>query len=213
MRKTVLFIIMLFLIPAVFGWGISYSNTNFVLKKGQTQEVTFSLQNYVGDEVKRIIIKLEGDNEIAKIKDAKDYYILPPKTKDYPLVLVLSIPEDKAKTEYNVEVDFIAYPYGSGVSIASGKSVKFNVKVPDGDPNLKSEPKKEESLQDAYANIDKKIAESEHIKKQEKQNIVVGESQISELRFWGVGVLVLAVAAGVLIYFRQRRKKLYEKML
>ncbi len=127
----VLFILLPFISAMAYAWGIAYKDNSFVMRSGEAQNVSFMLQNYVGDEPKKIAVALEGNTEIASVSNKKDYYLLPPKTKDYEIVVRIAIPKP-AKKSYKLNVNFISLPESGNVGLATAKVIPVNIEVSDG---------------------------------------------------------------------------------
>lgn len=164
MKKTILFILLsLVMPPFASAWGIAYASDHFTLEQGQKQDIHFTLQNYVGDDVKRIIIELGGDKEIATILDKKEYYLLPPRTKDQRVTIQVAIPE-RAKQNYSIKVNFISYTGDGGVSLSNVKVIPLTIDVPDGtlnDTAPDEQPLETSNLTETYQEIEEKIEKAE----------------------------------------------------
>jgi len=166
MERVILLILLFSIIlsPFASAWGIAYASNHFTLEQGQKQEIDFTLQNYVGDDVKRIIIELSGDKEIATVLDKKEYYLLPPKTKDHRVTIQVAVPEP-AKQNYHIKVNFISYAGDGGVSLSNVKVIPLNIDVPDGtlnDTTPDEQPLETPSnLVETYQEIEEKIEKEE----------------------------------------------------
>ncbi len=215
MKKIFVFsIISLIVIPLfAHAWGIAFVNDHFTLKQGQTQDVKFSMQNYVGDESKRMLIELSGDKEIATILDKKDYYLLLPKTKDYPIVIRIAIPE-QAQKSYEVKANFIAYAGGSGISLSTAKVVPIYIEVPDG--TLTEQPEETSlDLTKTYQKAEEKIEEEEgqtQTSAPKVQSLAVLEEKTTFdlLPFVLIIIAVLIVLISTTIYIQKKRRKKLE---
>ncbi len=177
-KGLVLVFLVLFLCPMVYGWGIAYASDQFTMRPSEEKLVKFTLQNYVGNNVERIIVRLSGDKEIANVIDPQDYYLIPPKTKDYPVTLRLKIPKT-ARKHYEVRVEFIAH-YGEGdIGFAKAKVITLTVDVPEG--TLAAAPRVEEeetNLIKTYEKVTEKIKENVHKETTSKVNKVTGAAQL-----------------------------------
>ena len=164
MKKKTVFLLLCLVItlPFASAWGVAYATNHFTLQPGDEIEVDFTLQNYVGDDVKRIIVRFTGDKEIATIVDPQEYYLLPPKTKDYPLTVKLQIPEP-AKRHYEVKVEFITYYGERNVGFATAKVIPLIVDVPEGTEPASTNATPEADLTETYKEIEKEIGEREEI--------------------------------------------------
>ena len=210
MKKIFIFMILsLIMIPTLtYAWGIAFAEDHFTLKQGEKYDVKFGLQNYVGDESKRIIIELSGDKEIATVLNKKDYYLLPPKTKDYDVLIQVSIPKP-AKKNYKVDVNFIAYPGSGGISLATAKVIPIYIEVPDG--TLTEEPKETPlDLSKTYQDVEEVIEKEEGKAPTTKvQGLAILEtkdaSNLLPIVLMIAGLLVLLIS--VTIYFQKKRKR------
>jgi hypothetical protein len=149
---------LILIVPFAHAWGITFIDNHFTLKQGQKHDIKFTLQNYVGDDTKRVVVKLSGDSEIASIINEQDYYLLPPKTKDHEVIIHLDIPE-KAKKEYKVDVNFIAYSGGSGIGLSTAKVIPVYIEVSDGTLTEEKTEEKPLDLTETYQEIEEKIQE------------------------------------------------------
>jgi len=152
-------------LPFAAAWGIAYANNHLTVEQGQKREVNFTLQNYVGNELKRIIVELNGDKEIATILNKKDYYLLPPKTKDSHVIIQIAVPKP-AKKNYRVNVNFIAFTGSGGISLSNVKVIPLYIDVPDGtlsntDVALQEQADIPVNLTKTYQEIEEKIEKTE----------------------------------------------------
>ncbi len=77
------------------------------LQPGQTREVTYLLQNMVGDEDFTLQAELEQPNPYVTFKDKVPVYKVPAKTKDIPVTIIIAVPSDaKIGTVMPVTVAF-----------------------------------------------------------------------------------------------------------
>jgi len=211
--KIIIILMVLSLAPTVHAWGISYITDDFTVHAGATHQVRFNLQNYVGNEPKRIVIELDGETAIASIINKKDYYLLPPKTKDHEVIVELAIPQP-AKRAYQVKVHFIALPDAGLVGMANAKTISLSVEVPDG--TLPDEPLEESplDLQELYQKAEEDIKQQEPKQTKGKSTptgLTISGQQSSSLRslFLVVAIGVLAIMAIAILRGRKRKKNLY----
>lgn len=115
-------------------WGVTVPVNNLVMHPGDSSEVGYTLQNYVGDKTLRIVASVAGDSEVAEIV-GENAFTLPPKTKDVPLTLRISIPSDAkyAKSHYDVQLKLLSGRTGSGMELVSEKVVSLGIDVPAGE--------------------------------------------------------------------------------
>jgi len=213
MKKIILFILFISLLPAAYAWGIAYAQDHFVLKQGETTDVTFFMQNYVEPNTKRIVIELSGDAEIATIVDKQESYLLPPKTKDHEVIIRLQIPE-AAKKEYEVEVNFIAHNSKGGVGISTAKVISLTVDVPDG--NVAAESVKTElNLAKIYDELEeqKEKEEGEETSRKQLTGLTILKDPASSsksLKVLLISLLALVglVMSGYVFVSRKRRRNL-----
>lgn len=213
MKKFLTILISLILVlPWAQAWGISYAENQFTLEPGQELEVKFGLQNYVGDESQRIIVKLSGDSEIASILDPQDYYLLPPKTKDIPVIIKIALP-DPARKKYEVQVNFIDYQGGGGVGLATAKVIPIKIDVPQGTLAEEKAPEKPLDLGSTYQTVEKQIAENEGQSASPKiQGLaILDEKSVKTLLPAVIIIVVIIISAIALtIYFQKKRQKKIE---
>lgn len=121
---------LLFSSAEVSAWGIAFSTNDITVYSGDESSMNLNLQNFVGEETKKIYVRFKGDSDIASIVDAEEYYLLKPRTSE-DITLKFTIPKP-AKKSYEVDVEFLAQSTDAGVSLASAKIVTFRITVPDG---------------------------------------------------------------------------------
>lgn len=170
----------LLLCSTAYAWGIAYANDQFTMLPGEEKYINFTLQNYVGDDVQRIILQVTGDDEIVTLLDPQDYYLLPPKTKDYPVPFRVNIPPTEVRKQYNVKMQFIAhYGGGEGIGFATGKIIRLVIDVPEG--TLEPAPPDEEEidLTETYKKVSEQIEEEE--KPEEPADKITGQASIAVL--------------------------------
>lgn len=91
------FVLILSLIKPAHAFGVSapyWKENPLNMQPGQTREVTFLLQNMVGDEDYIATASLEQPNPYVRFKDEKPTYEVPAKTKDVPVTIIISVPPD-----------------------------------------------------------------------------------------------------------------------
>jgi len=206
-----LLVSLVILSPFASAWGIAYAQNNFTVQQGQKQDVHFTLQNYVGDEVKRIIIELGGDKEIATVLDKKDYYLLLPKTKDHQVTIQVAIPE-QAKKNYRVNVNFIDYGGGQGISLANAKVISIHINVPDGtlnDTALDEQPQENPAdLTVAYEKVEEQIEEEEgNVFDTKIQGLTVLDVKNTTWPILLTAISLLALLIVMASYRKKRRQK------
>ena len=205
-----MFLCFILVLPFASAWGIAYAQNHFTAEPGQKLNVSFTLQNYVGDEIKRIIIEPSGDKEIVTILDKKDYYLLPPKTKDHQVILQIAIPEP-AKKKYQVDINFIAYSGSEGIVLSNAKVIPLSIAVPDGTLNDTAEPAETPAdLAEAYQEAEEKI-EKEEGQPPKTQGLVVLEEGSNP---YALLIILTAVVFIVLLMLMTsyRQRKLWKKM-
>ena len=186
----------------VLGWGIALPGNDFTINQGQTNDLKLNIQNYVGDETKKITIDFDGDSKIASIIDQKEYYLLPPKSAE-DIILQFSIPK-KAKKEYYLSVKFTAHSTDSGLSLTTAKILSFNINVPDSilteDPSIEEEPEKteEEIRQELKEMLGEEETKGEGI-------VVEGEGINIGLTF-GIIAIIAVVAIAIALLIMKRKK-------
>ncbi len=74
---------------------------------GETKEITFTLQNMVGDDTLSFRAQVVNGTSIATLVDANPIYTVPPQTKDVQVKLVIKLPANAVLNQrYNVGVSF-----------------------------------------------------------------------------------------------------------
>ncbi|MBI2452073.1 hypothetical protein HYV50_03265 [Candidatus Pacearchaeota archaeon] len=97
---------------------------------GETRTINLGLQNMVGEDDVTIRVKLIEGSEIASVNE-KDY-LVKAKTKDIPIPIEVSIPENTPiNTTYKIVVSFIEVAPGGtgGVSLSTGIDTPIPVLV------------------------------------------------------------------------------------
>jgi hypothetical protein len=110
-------------------WGVSYSTDEIQMQAGQSADISYELQNFVGDETMSIKVSLEGDAGIAQIV-GDDVFTLLPKTKDTYAKIRVSIPNN-ALSRYALKIKFLAMTGQGGFSINSAKMIPLTINVVD----------------------------------------------------------------------------------
>ena len=215
------------LIPSAYSWGISFAQNDYTLKQGESADIRLNIQNQVGGD-KEIVISLGGDTEIAGIIDRKERYELPVGNNKEVFLRVL-IPE-KAKKEYHISVKFTATDTSEGIGIATAKTIKFNINVPDAsltkeeyENTITSEEREQEEAspvsKEKQEMIDNPGSDEQELK--ESAGIIVPKSAVPKKRFsWpkialGVGgSLIAALAIMYLIgHIKTRKKSKWDDLL
>jgi uncharacterized membrane protein len=111
-------------------WGVSYSTDELRMQAGQSADISYEMQNFVGDDTLRIKVSLEGDAEIAQIV-GEDVFTLPPKTKDTYAKIRITIPSN-ALSQYTLKIKFLTMTGQGGFSINSAKIIPLTINVADG---------------------------------------------------------------------------------
>jgi len=110
-------------------WGVSFSTDELQMSAGQSADINYEMQNFVGDDSLQIKVSLEGDTQIAQIV-GDDTFTLPPKTKDTYAKIRVSIPNN-ALSQYNLKIKFLAMTGQGGFSINSAKMISLTINVAD----------------------------------------------------------------------------------
>ena len=215
LSRTLLIVLIISIIsPLAHAWGIAYSESSFTSDPGGIVEVKFSLQNYVGDDPKRIIIELSGDKEIAEVLNQKDYYLLPPKTKDYEVIVKVLVPQP-AKKSYKIDVNFIAYSGGEGIGISTAKVIPIIINVPAGTLSKEessASPETPLDLTKTYQVMEEKIQEEKGAKNAAPASSLSILEEKNSLSLLPVLVIILVACSlmmtGTVFLQRKRRKKL-----
>ncbi len=121
---------LLFSSAEVSAWGIAFSTNDITVYSGEHSDINLNIQNFVGEETKKVYVRFKGDSDVASIVDAEEYYLLKPRTSE-DITLRITLPKP-AKKSYEVDVEFLAQSTDAGVSLASAKVVSFRITVPDG---------------------------------------------------------------------------------
>ncbi len=111
-------------------WGVSYSADEIQMQAGQSADISYEMQNFVGDEAMNIKVSLEGDAGIAQIV-GDNTFTLPPKTKDRYANIRITIPNN-ALSQYTLKIKFLAMTGQGGFSINSAKIIPLTINVAEG---------------------------------------------------------------------------------
>jgi len=205
-HTTTLFLLFLMLIPSAHAWGVAYVQDHFTLEPGQSEDVVFNLQNYVGIKSKRITIELEGDTTIATLVDTQEYYLLPPKTKDHNVVVRLAIP-DPAQKQYEVKVNFIALPTGGMIGLANAKTITLSIAVPAGTFEATSAEGIPLDLGEVYAVADETAEEGAQEAPRKETDIAVFDTGPSKVIMLGGMISFLTLLTLYIISLIGKRRK------
>jgi hypothetical protein len=126
-RTKAIPVVLIMLAVMMMNWGVAYERSQLDLYSGDSYQFYTSIQN-MESTAKNVTVRLSGDN-IAKIDNAEEFYILQPQTK-IPIYINITIPENPKET-YMVRATYTASPTTSGISIATQKTVTINIRVID----------------------------------------------------------------------------------
>jgi hypothetical protein len=134
-KLMILFLVLsLSLIPLVSAFGIStpyWKENPLVMQPGESKDITFNLQNMVGDTDYTIHVVLMNNSNIANITDASDDYIVKAQTADTYVHMHIGIANNATiGTVYPITLSFATVTAGnSGVSIGSSIEKSFDIVV------------------------------------------------------------------------------------
>lgn len=152
MLTIALFLISVSYVQA-FGVTAPYWKENpLTMAPGETKEVTFTLQNMVGDEDMQATVDLISDKRYVELLGETEYDV-PAKTKDIPVTVKISIPQEiSIGTSFPLRIAFRSAAKGTTQQIQLGTGIEktFDVFVGQGQAVQEVEapvtPKKEYAL-------------------------------------------------------------------
>jgi hypothetical protein len=124
----------LILLPLISAFGVSnfyYGNNPLRMDAGETKEITFLLQNIVGNQDFTARAEISEGQEIARINDSGVYQV-PLGTQDVPVKVVVSIPKkDKAGKKYTIKLGITAIPKNEEgtISLSQGTGAIVPVEI------------------------------------------------------------------------------------
>ena len=132
---TILLIGMSFNVIA-FGVTSQYWKTRpLIMQPGETKDVSFSLQNMVGDEDVHLLAELKGDKKYVTLTDPSNRYVIPAKTKGVKVNFRITVPADtKIGTTFRVTITFLNAPDSTTQQVGIGTSIGKSLEVIIGNP-------------------------------------------------------------------------------
>ncbi|MBI1972650.1 hypothetical protein HYS50_01450 [Candidatus Woesearchaeota archaeon] len=125
-------------VVAAFGVTAPYwKGSPLTLTPGETREITFTLQNMVGDDDLRVRVELLQDKRYVELIDTETEYEIPAKTKDIPVRIRIKIPIDiQLGTTFPIRLSFTSTSkLGSQqVQLGTGIEKTFDVIIEGGEP-------------------------------------------------------------------------------
>lgn len=135
-----------------FGVTAPYWKENpLVMSPGETKEITFALQNMVGDEDMQVTVTLIEDKRYVTLLGSTEYEV-PAKTKDIPVVVRIVMPQETPKgTTFPLRIAFrsTAKAGVQQVQLGTGIEKRFDIIVGQGQDTQQVEapaPQKESAL-------------------------------------------------------------------
>jgi len=134
MKKLFILMLIALSIPLVMAFGVVtpyWKENPLIMYPGESKEVSFNLQNMVGDKDYAIRVALLESSNIALITDASTDYLIRAKTDTTYVHMIVSIPSDAAiGAVYPITMSFSTITAGNeGVSLGSSIEKSFNVVI------------------------------------------------------------------------------------
>ena len=137
----ILIVVLLSNFVSAYGVTSSYWRGNsgdasnlLVMDPGETKDVTFRLQNMVGDEDIILRAEMVSGFEIARITDDNLDYLVPLGRKDVEVHIHIEIPENETiGNEYEIGVVFTQVPIDEGAMLQVGGAITKSIPVVVGD--------------------------------------------------------------------------------
>jgi hypothetical protein len=121
----VLFLIGFSLQVTAFGVTAPYWKENpLIMNPGDTREITFTLQNMVGEEDMRVSVEVLERQEYVQLLGPTEYEV-PAKTKDVPVKVQIAVPQElPLGTIFPVRVSFRSTEKGGTRQVQLGTAVE-----------------------------------------------------------------------------------------
>lgn len=165
-KNIILLLVCLFLVQAVYSAGVAspYSeNIPLVMAPGQVHEFYLGLQNMVGNEDLKSIVKVSSGNEFLEITDTNNEYLVPFGSKDIKINLKVTVPEDIKEGDYTlgVEVKFIPINEGkNGGMVELNQGIATNIPLQIKEGALQPKPQVTETTETSTSVFSKQKAKS-----------------------------------------------------
>jgi hypothetical protein len=117
---------------SAFGVVTPYWNERpLIMQPGETKEVSFNLQNMVGETPYNVHVVLMESSNISMLTDASNDYLIPVRTGNTYVHMKVSVPSNAViGTQYPITLSFTTSASGTeGVSMGTSIEKTFNVVV------------------------------------------------------------------------------------
>ncbi len=136
-------VLMLLSSAGVYAYGVTapyWKEKPLILKPGQSAELTFELQNMVGESDLQVQTELIGDRRYAALLEEDKIYELPKKTQGVPVKLKITVPNDLAiGTSFPINIMFRSMGKTGSQQVQLGMAIEKSFTVWVGEiPNIET---------------------------------------------------------------------------